>query len=119
MGYTEPEFSSLFRYIMVFFFFCSELKNLKCHIILKELKDKNKGEKGIPPATNGFEFVTCANYFWEVLAWVCFSIYVNLIAFYIFTFCGFYIMQIWAQKKHKNMKSMFHDYPKNRKAIIP
>jgi very-long-chain enoyl-CoA reductase len=118
-NYKEPEFNSFIRYLFAFFFFSAEIKNLKCHLILKELKEKNRGEKGIPHG-EGFEYVSCANYFWEFVAWLCFSIFVNLIPFYVFTLFGFLIMRNWAIKKHKDYLKNFPDrYPKNRKAIIP
>lgn len=118
-NYKEPEFNAFIRYFFAFLFFSAEIKNLKCHLILKELKEKNQGGKGIPHG-EGFEYVSCANYFWEFVAWVCFSVFVNLIPFYIFTLFGFLIMKSWAQKKHREYIKNFPDrYPKNRKAIIP
>jgi very-long-chain enoyl-CoA reductase len=117
--YVEDSPRSFVRYLIVFLFFSAEIKNLKCHLILKKLKEDNRGEKGIPHG-EGFEFVSCANYFWEFIAWLCFSIFVNLWSFYLFTFCGFLIMMQWAKKKHAEYLRTFGDrYPKNRKAFIP
>lgn len=108
------------RYFFIAFFVSAELKNLKCHLILKEMKEKYKGKKGIPPPKEGFEFVTCANYFWEFLAWFCFSVVSLNWAVVLFTCCGFYQMREWAIKKHKEIKNAFGDkYPKERKAFIP
>jgi very-long-chain enoyl-CoA reductase len=107
------------RYFFAFLFFCAEAQNLKCHLILMELKIKNKGDKGIPNGC-GFEYVSCANYFWEVVAWICFSLFSNHFSCYIFTACGLFIMSKWALQKHRLYKKTFGDkYPKNRKAIIP
>jgi very-long-chain enoyl-CoA reductase len=118
-SYQEPGYNTFIQVVLAFFFFSAEIKNLKCHLILKNLKEKNQGEKGIPTG-EGFEYVSCANYFWEFLSWVFFSITVNLIAFYAFTLFGFLIMRNWAIKKHKDYLRTFPDrYPKNRKAIIP
>jgi very-long-chain enoyl-CoA reductase len=118
-NYVEDSPRSLFRYLMAFLFFSAEIKNLKCHLILKKLKENNKGEKGIPHG-EGFEYVSSANYFWEFIAWGCFSIFVNLLSFYVFTWCGFWIMMQWAKKKHADYLKTFADrYPKNRKAFIP
>jgi very-long-chain enoyl-CoA reductase len=119
VDYKEPTYNTFIRYFFVFLFFSAEIKNLKCHLILKGLKEKNQGEKGIPYG-EGFEYVSCANYFWEFLAWSFFSLFVNLASFYVFTLFGFLIMRAWAIKKHKEYLKTFADrYPKNRKAIIP
>jgi len=107
------------RFLAAFLFFSAEIKNLKCHLILKKLKDNNKGEKGIPHG-EGFEYVSCANYFWEFSAWMCFSLFVNIWPFYLFTVLGGLIMMKWAQKRHAEYLKVFQDrYPKNRKAFIP
>jgi very-long-chain enoyl-CoA reductase len=118
-NYEEWMKSPINRGILVFLFVSCELKNLKCHMILRKLKEDNNGEKGIPNG-EGFEFVSCANYFWEILAWVFFSILVGLPAFYLFTACGFYILRKWSLKRHNDYKKIFGDrYPKDRKAFIP
>lgn len=118
-NYQEPGYSVLIQVILTFFFFSAEIKNLKCHLILKNLKEKNQGQKGIPTG-EGFEFVSCANYFWEFLSWLFFSLLVNSVPFYIFTGLGFYQMREWAIKKHKQYLKDFADrYPRNRKAFIP
>ena len=44
----------------------------RCHIILKNLR--KPGEKGYKiPAGFLFNYITCANYFAEIMGWVCFS----------------------------------------------
>jgi len=119
INYEEPSYNPFIRYTFAFLFFTCEIKNLKCHLILRELKEKNSGEKGIPNG-EGFEYVSCANYFWEFLSWVFFSLFVNSLPFYVFTTFGFLIMRSWAIKKHKEYLKNFPDrYPRNRKAIIP
>ena len=118
-GYEEPTFLPLLRYFFFFIFICAELKNLRCHVILRDLRSNDPENRGIPFG-EGFEFVSCANYFWEIMAWISFSIFVNHWSAYIFTICGFYILRIWALKKHKEYLKSFGDkYPKNRKAFIP
>ena len=118
-NYVQPSYSLVVKGLLVFLFWSAEIKNLRCHLILKELKDKNKGEKGIPDG-EGYEFVSCAHYFWEFLAWLFFSILVNLLTFYFFTLCGFLILRSWAIKRHKEYRKTFGDkYPKGRKAFIP
>ena len=109
-----------FRYIFVIFFISSEVYNFRCHMILRELKLKNNYKKQIPPEKDGFEYVTCANYFWEFLSWLNFSFFCLHWSVFIFTILGFIQMRSWALKKHKEMCLLFGDlYPAQRKAFIP
>lgn len=108
------------RYFMVAFFFSAELKNLKTHMILREIKVKGKGKKYMPPKIEGFELVTCANYLWEFFAWVSFSLFSCNIFVIIFTICGFLQMKEWALKKHMELKRNYGDkYSKEIFAFIP
>ena len=69
---------------------------------------------------DGFEYVTCANYFWEFLSWLSFSLFSLHWSVFIFTILGFIQMRSWALKKHKEMCLNFGDlYPAQRKAFIP
>ncbi len=117
--YEEPTFFPPLRYFFFFIFVSAELKNLKCHIILRDLRSSDPEKRGIPFG-EGFEYVSAANYFWEIMAWLSFSIFVNLWSAYLFTLCGFLILRNWSLKKHKDYLKTFGDkYPKNRKAFIP
>ena len=108
------------RYLMVAFFFSAEMYNLKTHIILRDIKIKGKGKKYMPPRTDGFELVTCANYMYEFFAWVCFSAFSLNIFVIFFTICGFLQMKQWALKKHAEMRNNYGDkYPKHIFAFIP
>ena len=108
------------RYLMIAFFFSAEMYNLKTHIILRDIKIKGKGKKYMPPRTDGFELVTCANYMYEFFAWVCFSAFSLNIFVIIFTICGFLQMKQWALKKHAEMRNNYGDkYPKHIFAFIP
>ena len=108
------------RYFFIMFFISAELKNLKTHIILRDIKIRGRGKKYMPPRIDGFELVTCANYTWEFFAWVSFSIFSLNIFVIIFTICGFFQMKQWALKKHTEMKNVYGDkYPKEIFAFIP
>ena len=115
---TSAHFLGNFRFVFALFFFLSQLKNLKCHLIQKKLKEDNKGERGIPTG-EGFELVSCANYFWEFISWLNFAFYTGHWSSFLFCFTGLFIMSKWAIEKHSNYKKTFANYPKNRKAIIP
>lgn len=117
---TELKFLKPIRYFFILFFISAEMKNLKTHMILREIKIKGKGKKYMPPRIDGFELVTCANYLWEFFAWFCFSAFSLNIFVIIFTICGFLQMKQWALKKHNEMKKNYGEkYPKNIFAFIP
>jgi len=99
-------------------FFYAEFNNYSCHNILRNLKAKNNGRRGIPKG-NMFKFVSCANYFWELISWFFFSLFVNTLHAYLFVLYSFILMTFPAIEKHKSYQKNFEDYPKNRKAIIP
>jgi very-long-chain enoyl-CoA reductase len=117
-SYIAPQWNMYLRGALFIIFFCCEIKNLKCHLIQKHMKEKLQGEKGIPTG-EGFDLVSCANYFWELMSWFCFSLFVHHWSFYLFTLCGFLIMRNWAQKKHREYHKRFPNYPAERKAFIP
>ena len=92
----------------------------------RKKKEKADGEyenaakkRGIPKGW-GFDVVSCANYFWEALVWITFSIITRCYTSYLFTFYSIYQMLEWARKKHKMYIKEFGDeYPKGRKAMFP
>jgi very-long-chain enoyl-CoA reductase len=101
-------------------FFVFEYMNFKCHMLQKIAKEESQGEYKILPGKYGFQYVSCANYFWEFLSWLSFSLFTGTINFYVFTFCGLFVMTKWAMEKHSNFKRLFGDnYPRERKAILP
>jgi very-long-chain enoyl-CoA reductase len=78
-----------------------EFANYKCHMILssfRKTKEKTEGEyentskkRGIPFGW-GFNKVSCANYFWEALGWIVFSILTRSWTSYLFTLLSIYQM---------------------------
>ena len=91
-----------------------EFFNFKCHLELSSFRkkgmknkegDKTSSEKrrGIPK-TYGFKYASCANYLWETLGWVTFSILTKCYSSYAFTAISFAQMADWALKKHKAYK---------------
>lgn len=70
-AYTSPpETQSLALFALALLF---QFSNLRCHMILSNLRAP--GEKGYKiPAGFLFNYITCANYFAEIMGWVCFSL---------------------------------------------
>lgn len=118
--YTQPAWGSdtiSLALCGAFFFF--EFMNFQCHVTLRNLRKPGSSERGIPKGW-GFDMVSCANYFWESLCWLTFSIHSQCLGAYFFTAVSFFQMLDWALKKHKRYKKDFGDkYPKGRKAMIP
>ena len=111
-----------YKYLYILLFFVSEINNYHCHIILRKIRLKNCNNREIPKG-NIFDFVYCANYFWEICSWFFISIFSSIKAIYFFTLMGGVIMTLWAlEKKEFYNKMLFKKYNKinnNKKAIIP
>lgn len=114
--FTPP--SETFLYVGASLFFISELMNLSAHITLRNLRRPGTTERNIPRG-GLFELVSCANYTWEILAWVGFTILTHSAASAIFTLIGAAQMVVWALAKHRRYRKEFKDYPRGRKAIFP
>lgn len=100
---SPPETQSLVLFALAAVF---QLSNLRCHIILANLR--KPGEKGYKiPAGFLFNYITCANYFAEIMGWVCFSLATQTVSGFLFTVAGAYQMAIWAQGKHKRLVKLF------------
>ena len=118
--YTPPSWASDEIHIGLLVFFCFvEFMNLMCHITLRNLRKPGSSERGIPQGW-GFGLVSCANYFWESLAWLTYSISSQCIGSYVFWAVSTFQMLDWAIKKHKRYRKDFGDrYPRSRKAMFP
>ena len=107
------------RYFCILFFVSGELANYNTHMILRDIKLNKKGKKDMPPLKEGFEWVTCANYLWELLSWISFCVF-SLNSFVVlFTICGFIQMREWALKKHIEMKKAHGENYKIKFSFVP
>jgi very-long-chain enoyl-CoA reductase len=117
----HPDFTDPPRiqvYIGFTIFLISILSNFRCHLMLANLRPPGSRERKIPRGFL-FDYVSCANYFFEILEWVGFTIMTQSLASLLFTLAGAGQMYIWAVGKHRRYKKEFPDYPKNRKVLIP
>lgn len=89
--------------------------NYKCHKILgdfrkvKKPKTENAEYENLAKARQipygyGFDAVSCANYFWEALGWIAFSVLTKNYTAYIFTIFSVVQMAIWAREKHRRYR---------------
>jgi len=118
--YTPPKWiSDSMQLGLLGAFTLFEFFNFKCHVVLRDLRKPGSSERGIPKGW-GFGLVSCANYFWESLCWLTFSVSSQCLGAYLFTAVSFFQMLDWAIKKHKRYRKDFGDqYPRSRKAMIP
>lgn len=122
--YTPPALGDLQIYGALAAFLFAELGNLSIHLALRNLRPPGTKERRIPVATANpftwlFNYVSCPNYTYEVMAWASFTIMTQCLPAGLFTLAGFYQMAVWALGKHRNYKREFSGYPKGRKAIVP
>lgn len=96
-----------------------EFNNYKSHMILRNLKINNSGNRGIPKG-NMFDYVSNSHYFWELMSWISFFLFVRNWTTGLFVLLSFLSMSSLALEKHKHMKNYFGEkFPKHLKAFIP
>ena len=91
--------------------------NIKSDEILFSLRKNNEGYS--IPKTFMYNYISCPNYFGEIIEWLGFAIMVwstPAFIFVIWTACN---LLPRAVAHHKWYKNKFPDYPSNRRAIIP
>ena len=91
--------------------------NIKSDNILIGIK-KKYSDYQIP---NGFmyKYISCPNYFGEIIEWFGFAIMVWNLPAFIFVLWTIFNLLPRAIAHHKWYKNQFENYPSNRKAIIP
>lgn len=122
--YTPPSYGDAQIYGSLLGFCLCQLGNFSCHLALRNLRPEGTKERNIPKATGNpftlmFSFVSCANYTYEIGSWVCFTIMTQALTSGLFALVGAAQMTVWAQKKHRNYRKEFKDYPRSRKAVYP
>lgn len=110
---STHEYSPMTLGVLVGLWALFEFCNFQCHVVLssfRKKKTKVDGEyvnasksRGIPYGW-GFNLVSCANYFWEVMGWLIFAIITRAYASWFFLAVSMFQMIDWAIKKHKNYR---------------
>ncbi|KAL7411924.1 3-oxo-5-alpha-steroid 4-dehydrogenase-domain-containing protein [Mrakia frigida] len=101
------------------FILFSIASNLHTHLTLRALRPEGTKKRSIPNGY-GFNQVFCANYFFESLEWIAFTVMTGSLSAGVFTVAAVGQMAIWALKKKKNYKKEFgKEVPRGRKAIFP
>ena len=94
------------------------LINTSSDSILINLRKKNTNEYTIP-RKGLFKYVSCPNFFGEIIEWLGFAVMTWSIAGLAFFLWTFFNLVPRALSHHTWYKNTFSDYPKNRKALFP
>ena len=116
-NYLEINYYILLLGLIIFF--SGLIININSDNKLIGLRLKNEENKYVIPNGGLFNYISCPNFFGELIEWLGFAIItLNLgsLSFFIWTFINLVPRAI---SHHKWYKDNFKDYPKNRKAIIP
>jgi len=116
-NYLEINYYILLLGLIIFF--TGLIINVNSDNKLIGLRLKNEENKYVIPNGGLFNYISCPNFFGELVEWLGFAIItLNLgsLSFFIWTFINLVPRAI---SHHKWYKENFNDYPKNRKAIIP
>jgi len=120
--YTPAELPQFAVGLGLFYF--AEAGNLAMHIELAKLRPKGSKVRKLPRG-GPFEYATCPNYTFEILAWIGFNTMSSTLTGWMFCAAGTAQMVAWAIKKHKNYIKEFDGqngrdlYPRNRKILVP
>ncbi|GAA6021418.1 hypothetical protein JCM11491_006702 [Sporobolomyces phaffii] len=108
-----------YLYSFVALWVYAEVSNLMTHLNLASLRPAGTKTRQIPRGY-GFDHVSCANYWFETVAWVAFTGLTLNWAAGLFTVVAVGQMYVWAVKKHRRYRKEFGDkYPRGRKAMFP
>ena len=104
-------------YVGIIIFIVGVIINVKSDEILFNLRKNNDGYK--IPSSFMYKYISCPNYFGEIIEWIGFAVMVWSLPAFIFVFWTICNLVPRAVSHHKWYHSKFSDYPKSRKAIIP
>ena len=74
-------------------------------MILRNLRPAGSKEYVIPKGF-AFDYITCANYTFEIYGWILFGIATQTVAAFIFVAAGSFPMSQWAIGKHKRLQKV-------------
>lgn len=140
--YTSPAYGYIQTYVPFGLFWLLQLGIISIHYVFRttktpsnyiidgstlipDTKNISKLRRGLPQPTkyNVFTwligYVVCPNYFYELLAWLCFAILTQTTMALIYAILVSLQLILWAVQKKYNYIVEFRDYPKNNYCIIP
>jgi very-long-chain enoyl-CoA reductase len=113
-----PEWHSYAVYAGIALYVFGELANFNAHRVLANLRPAGTTKRGIPKGF-GFGFVTCPNYFFEIVAWIGVTLVVRSWASVLFVAVAWVTMQGWAVAREKRYRAEFPEYKPKKWALTP
>ena len=133
-----------FSTLAIILFVTFEIQNLQCHwhfsamernmaaAVLTNSTDKTAESRSrrshlvasisklVVLRDHGFSLVTCADWFWEFLSWICFTMVTQTFWSYCFLLTWFVWHNSKAQERHWSYIAEYRrDYPPERRAFLP
>lgn len=108
----------------VLLFVLGETGNSWAHLKLRALRQPNTLNRGIPYG-GLFNWVSCANYTYEIIAWLGFAILTRQLAAWVYLVGVVLVLAGWAKKRQHRYHALFDgregrlQYPRSRRALIP
>ena len=68
----EDFIAYIYYFLFVAFIFCEGM-NFMCHVHLNSFRIRDLDQTRGIPRLHGYSVVSSANYFWEIMAWLCFA----------------------------------------------
>eukprot|EP00850_Spirogloea_muscicola_P018513 SM000170S02685 [mRNA] locus=s170:301227:302979:+ [translate_table: standard] len=108
--YTPPPFMQMKVGLTIAI--VAQWSNLYCHVILRDLRPSSggpAGKRGDYQIPRGFlfEYITCANYFTEIMGWLGFNIATQTLPGAVFLVAGAVQMGQWALIKHRRLTKVW------------
>jgi len=117
---TTEELPAWHLYLGFPWFCCFMTLNFICHMRLKYMRPKGTNAFVIPHG-GLFEYITCPNYFCEIMTWFGFNILTGFTpAGVAFNIVGAWQMYQWATQRRDKFRKMFgKQWPENRYVLFP
>lgn len=116
-GAVDAPLTGAQQALVVLILLC-QLGNLHAHIVLRNLRPPGTKEYQIPYG-GMFALVSCPNYFYESLVWLCYALLTQSVLAGLFWVVGTAQMMQWAADKHAKYRQTFPNYPSLRKRMFP
>lgn len=117
-GMHEYGFSSPMYTIGLILFLLGAIINIYSDEILMRIK-RNAGNGYKIPRGGLFNYISCPNYFGEMIEWLGFALMANNLAAFSFFIWTIANLAPRARANHRWYLEKFEDYPKKRKALVP